>query len=106
MIISCIHIQSFGKINNLTLELDGGINIITGENESGKSTICNFIKFVFLRASFKNRGKAEMHQLGDLARGRLYHFQRGRNAVPRGTRRRDDDLGGGQGQLLREMHYI
>ena len=32
MIISCIHIQSFGKINNLTLELDGGINIITGEN--------------------------------------------------------------------------
>ena len=47
MIISCIHIQSFGKINNLTLELDGGINIITGENESGKSTICNFIRFVF-----------------------------------------------------------
>ena len=57
MIISCIHIQSFGKINNLTLELDGGINIITGENESGKSTICNFIKFVFYGLPSKTEEK-------------------------------------------------
>ena len=57
MIISCIHIQSFGKINNLTLELDGGINIITGENESGKSTICNFIKFVFYGLPLKTEEK-------------------------------------------------
>lgn len=57
MIISRIHIQSFGKINNLTLELERGINIITGENESGKSTVCNFIKFIFYGLPSKSEEK-------------------------------------------------
>ena len=57
MIISRIHIQSFGKINDLTLELERGINIITGENESGKSTVCNFIKFIFYGLPSKSEEK-------------------------------------------------
>ncbi|MBQ0125538.1 MAG: AAA family ATPase, partial [Clostridiales bacterium] len=47
MIIEKIEIGSFGKLDNMTLELSGGVNIIRGANESGKSTICNFIVFIF-----------------------------------------------------------
>ena len=46
MIIERIHIISFGKLQNFTLDLAGGINIIEGRNESGKSTISAFIKFM------------------------------------------------------------
>lgn len=42
-----LEIASFGKLDNMTLDLSDGVNIIRGGNESGKTTICNFIKFVF-----------------------------------------------------------
>lgn len=47
MTIEKINIINFGKISNMSLELADGINIIEGKNESGKSTICSFIKFMF-----------------------------------------------------------
>ena len=47
MIIEKIHIISFGKLADFTLDLSEGINIIEGGNESGKSTISAFIKFMF-----------------------------------------------------------
>lgn len=47
MIIEKIHIVSFGKLSDFTLELAEGINIIEGSNESGKSTVSAFIKFMF-----------------------------------------------------------
>ena len=47
MIIQKIDIGSFGKLENTVLNLSGGVNIVRGANESGKSTICNFIKFIF-----------------------------------------------------------
>ena len=47
MIIQKIEIGSFGKLENTVLNLSGGVNIVRGANESGKSTICNFIKFIF-----------------------------------------------------------
>lgn len=47
MIIEKIHIINFGKLSDFTLDLTEGINIIEGNNESGKSTISAFIKFMF-----------------------------------------------------------
>jgi uncharacterized protein YhaN len=47
MIIEQINIINFGKLQNFTLDLSEGINIIEGSNESGKSTISAFIKFMF-----------------------------------------------------------
>lgn len=41
--IKKIELLSYGKIKNLELILDPGLNIIFGENESGKSTIRSFI---------------------------------------------------------------
>ncbi len=47
MVIENINIKNFGKLSDFKLEFCDGINIIEGKNESGKSTICSFIKFMF-----------------------------------------------------------
>lgn len=57
MILETLYIGSFGKLSNLTVELKDGINIIRGENEAGKSTICNFIKFIFYGLSGRSEEK-------------------------------------------------
>ena len=46
MIIEKLVIKSFGRINDMTLEFTDGVNIIEGENESGKSTIAAFIRYM------------------------------------------------------------
>ena len=46
MYIKKIHIDSFGPLRDRELELCNGLNIIEGENESGKSTVAMFIKFM------------------------------------------------------------
>ena len=47
IIIERIDISAFGGIKNLSLTPSKGINLITAPNESGKSTIAAFIKFIF-----------------------------------------------------------
>jgi len=44
MIIQSLEIEHFGKFRNLSLSLNPGINILSGENEAGKTTIAVFIK--------------------------------------------------------------
>ena len=46
MIIEKIVIKSFGRITNMTLEFSDSVNVIEGENESGKSTIAAFIRYM------------------------------------------------------------
>ena len=43
MYIEKIKLQNFRNYEQLELDLNKNINIIYGENESGKSTIVNFI---------------------------------------------------------------
>ncbi len=45
--IEKIEIISFGKLKNASLSAEKGINILSAPNESGKSTLAAFIKFVF-----------------------------------------------------------
>lgn len=47
MIINSLHIYGFGKIKDLKINLDEGINLIKGLNEAGKSTTMAFIRSVF-----------------------------------------------------------
>jgi DNA repair exonuclease SbcCD ATPase subunit len=44
MYIRRLDIKGFGKLSNFTLELTGGLNIIYGRNEAGKSTLQAFIR--------------------------------------------------------------
>ena len=46
MIIEKIHIKSFGMLTDFILEFSPTINVIEGENESGKSTIAAFIRYM------------------------------------------------------------
>ena len=47
MFIEKIAIESFGSLSSVTYDLTSGINILRGNNESGKSTLAAFIKFIF-----------------------------------------------------------
>ena len=41
-----LNIVEFGCLKDKHITLDGGLNIISGDNESGKSTVMLFIKFM------------------------------------------------------------
>lgn len=46
MIIRRIHITAFGPLRDFDCELYSGMNVIRGDNESGKSSLAMFIKFM------------------------------------------------------------
>ena len=46
MKINKLSIASFGKISNTEYRLDNGLNVIYGPNESGKSTLLSFVRFM------------------------------------------------------------
>ncbi len=47
MTIRRIHIASFGPLRDFDCELYSGMNVIRGDNESGKTSLAMFIKFIF-----------------------------------------------------------
>ncbi len=47
MIFESLYIADFGKLSEMHLRFSDGVNIIEGANESGKSTICAFLQFIF-----------------------------------------------------------
>ena len=57
MKINKIKINSYGKLKNKEINLENNLNIIYGENESGKSTVLNFILNIFYGASKNKKGK-------------------------------------------------
>ena len=57
MKINKLKINSYGKLQNKEINLDKKINIIYGENESGKSTILKFILNSFYGTSKNKKGK-------------------------------------------------
>ena len=57
MRINNFKINGFGKLKDKQIDLKDGINIIYGENESGKSSILKFISAMFYGASKNKNGK-------------------------------------------------
>ena len=57
MIIKNIKINNFGKLENKEIEFNKKLNLIYGENESGKTTILKFIQSMFYGASKKRKIK-------------------------------------------------
>ena len=47
MLIERIDIENFGKLRNIHIQINNRITVFYGPNESGKSTIAAFIKFMF-----------------------------------------------------------
>ena len=46
MKIRSLFVESFGKLKNQRIDFSTGINVITGENESGKNSLARFIRFM------------------------------------------------------------
>ena len=57
MKIKNIKINSYGILKNKEINLENNINIIYGKNESGKSTLLNYIKNIFYGISRNKNGK-------------------------------------------------
>ena len=57
MKIKELNINGFGKLKNKNIKFDEGINVIIGENESGKSTLLKFITSSLYGVSKNKRGK-------------------------------------------------
>ena len=57
MKIKKIKLNNYGKLENKEINLKNNLNIIYGENESGKSTLLNFIKNIFYGISKNKNGK-------------------------------------------------
>ena len=47
MVIEKLTIRRFGRLCDLELPLKPGLNAILGPNESGKSTVAAFIRYIF-----------------------------------------------------------
>ena len=62
MLIKKITIHNFGKIHNRTFDLSEGINVLYGENESGKTTVHTFIKGM-LYGIPRQRGRAAANDI-------------------------------------------
>ncbi len=65
MIIKKLNLTSFGKFKDYSLELKEGVNLVYGENESGKSTLHSFIYgmfYGFLRPLSKKTLYLEDHE--------------------------------------------
>ncbi len=71
MFISELIIEEFASLKNRRIKLDRSFNLITGENETGKSTISAFIKFIFYGFSdSKERERFSSLQTG-IAKGAM-----------------------------------
>ncbi len=57
MIITKIHVENFGKLNNLNMDLVEGLNQIYKENGWGKTSLSNFIKAMLYGMPAKSRGE-------------------------------------------------
>ena len=58
MIIKDLHIDGFGVWNDLELDgLDGGLTLLYGENETGKTTLLEFVRSVLYGYSDERRAK-------------------------------------------------
>ena len=72
-IIKKIHIQGFKKFKNFTVDFDPRMNILVGENESGKSTIIDALRLVFSQ-EYRNADKSYIYDL--LNREAIENFKR------------------------------
>lgn len=62
MEIKKLQINGFGNVENKTIDLEDGINLLYGKNEAGKSTITGFIKSIFYGVN-KNKSGNEFSEL-------------------------------------------
>ncbi|MGF0094916.1 ATP-binding protein [Peptoniphilus sp. SGI.035] len=77
MVFKELGILNFGKFENKIIELDEGINLISGKNEGGKSTIVNFIDGIFYGFSRDSLARKVRDDIFEKSRPWNSNFYRG-----------------------------
>lgn len=87
MIVESIRIGRFGKLADMTVEPDAGFNLIEGDNESGKSTLAAFVRYMLYGFSTADGGKERALRMpwdGSPAEGSMvFRTEKGRYRVDR-----------------------
>lgn len=84
MKITKLYISAFGGLKDFNIDFSDGFQVIFGENEAGKSTVCEFIKAMFYgtgkRAAGQSMSVRERYTPwdGSPAGGRIYFEHSGR----------------------------
>lgn len=82
MILQTLHIDGFGHFKGYTLDnLQPGFNLITGQNEAGKSTLLNFIRFTLMGYPSRTSERCEPIHGGKHGGRILLTFHNGDSAV-------------------------
>ena len=68
MIIRSLNITEFGGVKELSLSFSDSLNIIMGNNESGKSTVMLFIVYIFYGLPTKRSGTAAIDKARSVSR--------------------------------------
>ncbi|MCI8485893.1 MAG: AAA family ATPase [Clostridia bacterium] len=55
--VSTLHIKNIGIINDLTVDLNNGFNVLTGETGAGKTLIIDSLRYYIRRQIFKGNDK-------------------------------------------------
>ena len=95
-----IHIEEFGGLKNKHVTLDSGFNLLCGTNESGKTTLCNFIKYIFYGFSGSDE-RAEMSNFKTGASSGYIIIDEG-NGVKYRIARRDSEKSKGRINVIKE----
>ena len=59
-IVESIRVDGFGRFHDFELELGEGLNVLTGPNEAGKSTLWSFISAMLF--GFERRSEATRYE--------------------------------------------
>lgn len=71
MIIKQLNLDHFGKFHGREIDLNPGVNIIYGANESGKSTVHAFIQSMLFGAErLRGRGARTGMHIPNISRGK------------------------------------
>ena len=54
MYITNIKIRNFRAIENLDLDLNKGLNVLIGENNSGKTSVIDLLRLIFDKGNYPN----------------------------------------------------
>ncbi len=65
MIIDKLNLERFGKFNNQRFKLQKGLNVIYGKNESGKTTLVDFVVFMLYGADKRTKTGLDKYEPRD-----------------------------------------
>lgn len=72
-----LKLKNFGKFHDKSIQLQDGINVICGENESGKTTIHTFIKAMLFGLERGRDGRRRRIHFPDMNPGNTVIIIRG-----------------------------